>query len=85
MVKMMKMEHKKVFHNTDLKVKVKLDGGASANLMPASVYRRINLQMFDDNGVPLLEEFHKDWDNLVAYGGSIIKQIGVKPVALQMG
>ena len=60
---------------------MKLDGGASANLMHSSVYRRINPQMFDDNGAPLLEQFDKDWANLVAYGGSIIKQIGVQPVA----
>ena len=39
MVNMMKMEGKKVFHITDQKVKVKLDGGAVANLMPSSVYR----------------------------------------------
>ena len=29
----------------------------------------------------MLEKFYKDWTNLVAYGGSIIKQIGLKPVA----
>ena len=81
MVNMIKMEGKKVFHNTDRKVKVKLDGRASANLMSASVYRRINPQIFDDNGAPWLQKFDKDWANLVAYGGSIIKQIGIKPVA----
>ena len=37
-VNMMKMEGKKVFHNTDQKFKVKLDGGPNANLMPTSVY-----------------------------------------------
>ena len=45
MVNMMKMEGKKIFQNTDQKVKVKLDGGASVNLMPTSVYRRINPQL----------------------------------------
>ena len=56
MVNMIKMEVKKVFQNTDQKVKVKLDGMASINLMPTSVYRRINLQMFYDNGAPWLEK-----------------------------
>ena len=37
--------------------------------------------MFDDNGAPWLEKFDEDWTNLVAYGGSIIKQIGVKQIA----
>ena len=37
MVNMMKMEGKKIFQNTDQKVKVKLDSGASVNLMPTSV------------------------------------------------
>ena len=81
MVNMMKMEGKKVFQNTDQKVKVKLDGWASINLMPTSVYRRINPQMFHDDGALWLEKFDKDWSNLVAYGGSIMKQIGVKLVA----
>ena len=40
---MMKMESKKIFQNTDQKLKVKLYEGASENLMPTSVYRRINL------------------------------------------
>ena len=61
------------------------DGGACVNLMPSSVYRRINPQMCDDNGAPLLEKFDKDWANLVAYGVSIIKQIGVKLVACKLG
>ena len=60
MVNMMKMEGKKVFHNIDQKVKVKLDSRVSTDLMPTSVYRRINPQMFDDNGAPLLEKFDKD-------------------------
>ena len=67
MVNMMKMEGKKVFHITNQRVKVKLDGWANANLMPSFVYIRINPQMFDDNGAPLLEKFDKDWANLVAY------------------
>ena len=73
MVYMMKMEGKKIFQNTDQRVKVKLDGGASVNLMPPSVYKRIKPQMFDNNGAPQLEKFDKDWTNLVAYGGRIIK------------
>ena len=85
MVNMMKMEGKKIFQNTDQNVKVKLDSGASVNIMPTSVYRRINLQLFDSNGAPQLDKFDKDWTNLVAYGGSIIKQIGVKPVACKWG
>ena len=52
MVNMMKMEGKKIFQNTDQKVRVKLDSGASVNIMPASVYRRINPQLFDSNGAP---------------------------------
>ena len=80
MVNMMKMEGKKIFQNTDQKVKVKLDSGASVNIMPTSVSRRINPQLFDSNGAPQLDKFNKDWTNLVAYGGSIIKQISVKPV-----
>ena len=36
--------------------------------------------MFDNNGAPQLEKVDKDWTDLVAYGGSIIKQIGGKPV-----
>ena len=85
MVNMMKMEGKKIFQNTDQKVKVKLDSWASVNIMPTSVYRRINRQLFDRNGAPQLDKFDKDWTNLVAYGGSIIKQIGVKPVACKWG
>ena len=77
----MKMEGMRIFQNTDQKVKVKLDGGASVNLMPTSVHRRINPQLFDSNGTPQLDKSDKDWTNVVAYGGSIIKQIGVKPVA----
>ena len=50
MINMMKMEGKKIFHNTDQKVKVKLDCGATVNQMPTSVYKRINPQMSDDNG-----------------------------------
>ena len=79
------MEGKKIFQNADQNIKVKLDSGASVNMMPTSVYRRINLQLFDSNGVPQLDKFDKDWTNLVAYGGSIIKQIGVKPVACKWG
>ena len=79
-VNMMKIEGKKKFQNTDQRVKATLDGGASVNLMPTSVYRRINPQLFDNNGAPQLDKFDKDWTNLVAYGGIIIKQIGVKPV-----
>ena len=60
---------------------MKSDDGASANLMPTSVYQRVNPKKCNDNSSPLLEKFDKDWANLVAYGGSIIKQIGVKPVA----
>ena len=78
---MMKMESKRVFQNTDQKVKVKLDDGASVNVMVTSVYRRINPQMFCDSGAQWLEKFDMDWTNLVAYGGSIIKQIGVKSFA----
>ena len=85
MVNMMKMEGKKIVQNTDQKVKVKLDSGASVNIMPTSVYRRINPQLFDTNGAPQLDKFDKDWTNLVAYGGSIIRQIGVKPVACKWG
>ena len=48
----MKMEGKKVFHSIDQSVKVKLDGEASVNLMPTSVDRRMNPEMFDDNGAP---------------------------------
>ena len=79
------MEGKKIFQNTDQNVKVKLDSGASVNIMPTSVYRRINPQLFDRNGAPQLDKFDKDWTNLVAYGGSIIKKIGVKPVACKWG
>ena len=32
-----------------------------------------------------MDKFDKDWTNLVAYGGSIIKQIGVKPIACKWG
>ena len=85
MVNMMKMEGKKIFQSTDQKVKVKLDSGASVNIMPTSVYRRIDLQLFDSNGAPQVNQFDKDWTNLVLYGGSIIKQIGVKPVACKWG
>ena len=85
MVNMMKMEGKKIFQNTDQKVKVKLDSGASLNIMPTSVYRRINPQLFHSNGAPQLDKFDKDWTNLVAYGGIIIKQIGVKPVLCKWG
>ena len=53
-------EVKKIFQNTDQKVKVKLDCRASVNIMPASLYKRINPQMFHNDG---------------AYGGSVIKQI----------
>ena len=41
MINMMEMEGKKVFHNTDLQVKEKLDGWASINPMSTSVYRGI--------------------------------------------
>ena len=41
--------------------------------------------MFDGNGAPQLEKFDKDWTNVVTYGGSIIKQIGVKPIACKWG
>ena len=81
----MKMEGKKIFQNTDQMVKVKSDGGASVTLKPTSVYRRINPHMLDDNAAPQLEKCDKDWTNLVAYGGSIIKQIGIKPVACKWG
>ena len=53
--------------------------------MPTSVYRRINPPMFDDNGAPQSEKFDKHWTNLLAYRGTIIKQIGVKPVACTWG
>ena len=76
---------RKYFKNTDQKVKVKLDSGASVNIMPTSVYRRINPQLFYSNGAPQTDKFDKDWTNLVAYGGSIIKQIGMKPVACKWG
>ena len=82
---MMKMEGKKIFQNTDHNVKVKLDSGASVNIMPTAVYRRINPQLFDSNGAPQLDKFVKDWANLVAYGGSSIKQMDVKPVACKWG
>ena len=39
MVNVMKIEGKKTFQNTDQKVKAKLDGGASINLMPTPVYK----------------------------------------------
>ena len=64
---------------------MKLDSGASVNIMPTSVYRRINVQLFDSNGAPQLDKFDKDWTNLVAYGGCIIKHIVVKPVACKWG
>ena len=82
---MMKMEGKKIFQNTDQNVKLKLDSGASVNIMSTSVYRRSNPQLFDSNGAPQLDKFDKDLTNLVAYDGSIIKQIGVKPVACKWG
>ena len=64
---------------------MKLEGGASVNLMPPSVYRRINTQMFDNNGAPWLGKFDKNWTNLVTFGGSIIILIGVKLVACKWG
>ena len=79
------MTGKKIIQNTDQKIKVNLDGEASVNLMPTSIHRRVNPQMLDDNGVSQLETFDKDWTNLVAYGGSIIKQIGIKLVACKWG
>ena len=85
MVNMMKMEGKKIFQITDQNVKEKLNSGATVNIMSTSLYRRINLQLFDSNGAPQLDKFDKDWINLVAYGGSIIKQLGVKPVACKWG
>ena len=48
----MKMQGKKIFQNTDEKVKVRLDGEANVNLMPTSLYKRINPQIFDNNGAP---------------------------------
>ena len=85
MVNMMKMEGKKIFQNTDQKINMKLDGGASVNLLPTSVNRRINPQLVDSDGAPQLDKFDKDGTNLLAYGGSIIKQISVKPVACKWG
>ena len=57
MLNMIMIEGKKVFQKTNQNVKMKLDGGASVNLMPTSVYRRINPQMFDHNGTLWLEDF----------------------------
>ena len=45
MVNMMKMEGKKIFQNTDQKVKVKLEFGASVNLMPPSICHRHGIQL----------------------------------------
>ena len=81
MINMMKMEGKRIFQNTDQKLKVKLDGGASVNLMPTSSYRKLKPTNVYGDGTPQVERFDKDWTNLVAYGGSIIKQVGVKLVA----
>ena len=58
---------KKIFQNTDQKVKVKLDGRASVHLMATSIYRRTNPQLFDNDGALQLEKFDKDWTNLVTY------------------
>ena len=51
-VTILQMTGKKIFQNTDQNVKVKLDSGASINIMPTTVYRRIILQLFDGNGAP---------------------------------
>ena len=74
------MADKKVFQNNDQRIKIKLDGGAIVNVIATSIYREINSQMFYEDGKPRLENFDEGWTNLVAYGGSIIKHIGIKPV-----
>ena len=51
-VTILQMTGKKIFQSTDQNVKVKLDSGASINIMPTTVYRRIILQLFDGNGAP---------------------------------
>ena len=42
-----------------------LQGKASVHLMPTSVYRRIYPQIFHKDDEPRLEQFDKDWTNLV--------------------
>ena len=73
------MQGKKISQNIDENLKVKLEGGASVNLMPTYVYR-IDPQVFYEDGKPRLEEFAKTWTNLAACRGRIIKLIGVKAV-----
>ena len=59
------MEDKKISQSSDQKMKVKLDGGASVNVMLTSVYRKPNPKMSYDDGIPWLEKFDKDWTNQV--------------------
>ena len=75
------MEGKKIFQNSNQNIKVNLDAVVSVKLMLTSVYRRISPQTFHQNGRPWLDAFHKGWSKLIAYGGSILKQIGIKRVA----
>ena len=58
---------------------VKLDGGASVNLNPISLYERINPQLLHEDEKPGLDTFDKDGTYLVPYMGGSIEEIGVKP------
>ena len=55
-----KIEGKKIFHNIDQKTNVKLNDGASVNLMPTSIYKKINPQMFYEDRKPRLDNVYKD-------------------------
>ena len=62
-----------------IETKCKIDTGAAVNVMPISSFKKLCPSMFDAKG-NALDEFNKDWTNLIAYGGSIIKWFGKRMI-----
>ena len=60
-----------------IEVKCKMDASAGANIMPIYVFRKLCPAMFDSSG-KALKKLDADWTTLTAYGGSKIRQFGVR-------
>ena len=60
-----------------IEIKCKIDTGAGANIMPIYIFRKLFLIMFDSS-VKALKKHDADWTTLTTYGGSKIRQLGIR-------
>jgi hypothetical protein len=65
--------------------KLKVDTGAEANLMPLKMYRELFPENLNKEGLPIKSVLERSNAILEAYGGTVIKQIGLVHLPCEYG